>query len=136
MTDSLAVGSLMTMRILFFDGMMIRHIINIGANGESSTSLWEGKYNASQNKIILQDMWWGSSFAATSLSNFCSHHYRAYRHDRVSNTNGWFECTYLNSQGIWEPCDVLRKNYVENKSQPTEPEPEPDVWGSKEGEYW
>jgi hypothetical protein len=83
------------MRKTFADGQSIRHAIN-----QDQNKTWIGKYNATTDKIIYNEI------SYTSPSDFAIKHHKIYNNDRRS-ANGWAECE-CEVNGEWVNAGTLR----------------------------
>jgi hypothetical protein len=82
------------LRDYFTNGQQIYHKC-------SCLTTWIGTYNSNTNSIVCDGIHY------KSLSAFTNAHYTAERSDRVPNSGGWRECTFMNEQGNLRRCIEL-----------------------------
>lgn len=87
------------LKTLFNTGQRIRHNINVGC--------WFGEYDCEKNIILFN-----GEEIFPSLNQFVKKHYENDRNDRTSSANGWAECEYLTSNGVWKNMEYLSPRKV------------------------
>lgn len=91
------VGYCRNMKDCFMNGQRIRHTIT------SVKHTWVGKYDSSDNKIVLLDgRGVPTDIKYKSMSGFAKDHYeRIKTNRRTTETNGWRECECEMLDGTW-----------------------------------